>query len=111
MTDVSFHDDIVEIRISDERVDAAAAPSLKRTLDEVIIGAPNKMVLDLEKVQFMDSTGLGVFVSLVKKLGPDGAIAAAGVRPAVERLFQLTRLDTLFRLVPDVATARALLRD
>lgn len=110
MTDVTFHDDVVEIRITDERVDAAAAPLLKRTLDETMTGAPNKVVLDLALVQFMDSTGLGVFVSLLKKLGPDGSIAAAGVQPAVLRLFQLTRLDTLFRIVPDMAAARALVR-
>lgn len=110
MTDVTINDDIVEIRISDERVDAAAAPDLKRTLDQAMTDAPKKVVLDLGNVQFMDSTGLGLFVSLLKKLGPDGAIAVAGVHPAVARLFELTRLDTLFRLVPDVAAARALVR-
>lgn len=110
MTDVTVNDDILEIRITEPRVDAAAAPELKKTLEQALTDAPTKVVIDLEPVQFMDSTGLGLFVAVLKRLGPNGAIAVAGVHPAVARLFQLTRLDTLFRLVPDLDAARALVR-
>jgi anti-sigma B factor antagonist len=101
---------MVEIAIGGPRIDSVVAPQLKIDLEQVVAQAPNKIVLDLSAVDFMDSTGLGVFVSLLKKLGPDGAIAVAGVRPAVLRLFQLTRLDTLFRIVDDLPAARALVR-
>lgn len=111
MTQVTLHDDIAEIRITQERVDAAAAPDLKIDLEQAMTTAPRRVVLDLSDVRFMDSTGLGLFVSLLKMLGPNGAIAVAGAQPPVVRLFELTRLDTLFRLVGDVAAARALVRD
>lgn len=102
--------DILEITIGGPRIDSVVAPQLKIDLEQAVAQAPKKIVLDLSSVEFMDSTGLGVFVSLLKKLGPDGAIAVAGVKPAVLRLFQLTRLDTLFRIVDDLPTARALVR-
>lgn len=111
MTQVTLHDDIAEIRITQERVDAAAAPDLKSDLEQAMATAPKKVVLDLSEVRFMDSTGLGLFVSLLKMLGPNGAIAVAGAQAPVVRLFELTRLDTLFRLVDDVSAARALVRD
>lgn len=101
---------IVEITLSGPRIDSVVAPQLKIDLEQTVAEASRKIVLDLSSVEFMDSTGLGVFVSLLKRLGPDGAIAVAGVQPAVLRLFQLTRLDTLFRIVDDIPTARALVR-
>ncbi|NLR40509.1 STAS domain-containing protein [Novosphingobium sp. ERW19] len=103
-------EDILEITIDGPRIDSVVAPQLKIDLEQAVAQAPKKIVLDLSSVDFMDSTGLGVFVSLLKKLGPDGAIAVAGVQPAVLRLFQLTRLDTLFRIVDDLPAARALVR-
>lgn len=103
-------EDILEITIDGPRIDSVVAPQLKIDLEQAVAQAPKKIVLDLSSVDFMDSTGLGVFVSLLKKLGPDGAIAVAGVQPAVLRLFQLTRLDTLFRIVDNLPAARALVR-
>lgn len=103
-------EDVLEITIDGPRIDSVVAPQLKIDLEQAVAQAPKKIVLDLSSVDFMDSTGLGVFVSLLKKLGPDGAIAVAGVQPAVLRLFQLTRLDTLFRIVDDLPAARALVR-
>lgn len=108
MTLVTAIDGIVQIEFLHERVDAAAAPELKKMLDEAMAGAPNKVVLDLGNVKFMDSTGLGLLVSLIKQIGPDGAIAVANAQPAVARLFELTRLGKLFGLVADVPAARAL---
>lgn len=110
MLTINRLDDIVEIDFSGPRIDSVVAPQLKVELEQAVVDAPKRIVLDLSAVEFMDSTGLGVFVSLLKKLGADGAIAVAGVRPAVLRLFQLTRLDTLFRIVDDVPAARALVR-
>ncbi|MFY7835524.1 MAG: STAS domain-containing protein [Novosphingobium sp.] len=110
MITVHHLEDIVEITLGGPRVDSVVAPHLKVELEQAVINAPRKIVLDLAAVDFMDSTGLGVFVSLLKKLGPNGAIAVTGVQPAVLRLFQLTRLDSLFRIVDDIPAARALVR-
>lgn len=54
-------------------------------------------VLDFSHCMFIDSTGLGVLVTLHKKCGGNKhAIKLLGVKPQVKRVFELTRLDGVF---------------
>lgn len=91
-------DEILTIRVDYKRLDAAAAPGFRARLDENVSEADDRVVLDLSAVEFMDSTGLGVLVSLLKRMGKGGRIAVCGANAAVTRLFSITRLDTLFTL-------------
>ena len=90
--------EILTIMPGFERLDAAAAPDFKLKVDEQVEPGQTRVLLDLSHVAFIDSTGLGVLVSLLKKMGPGGRIAVIGVAPQVERLFQITRLDSLFKI-------------
>jgi anti-sigma B factor antagonist len=100
---------ILEIVVDHERLDAMAAPAFRDQVAASLAGSPERVLLDLHLVQFVDSTGLGVFVSLLKMMGPGGRIAVIGVNEGVKRLFQMTRLDTLFRLCDNEDQARAIL--
>lgn len=95
-----------EIRIELPRLDAAAAPDARRDLAPRMEGRPSRLLLDMTGVSFVDSTGLGVLVSLLKMMGQDGKVAVAGAQPVVQRLFEMTQLDRLFQLHPTVAQAR-----
>jgi anti-sigma B factor antagonist len=106
VTQVYRTDGAIEIAVGEPRVDAAAAPGFKALLDGALAEGPNRVILDLTEVSFMDSTGLGVLVGLLKKLGADGSLVVCGAQPPVRRLFELTRLDTLFRLTPSLEAAR-----
>ncbi|OWK29941.1 STAS domain-containing protein [Sphingomonas mucosissima] len=110
MTASGPDDDIALIDVDVDRLDAAAAPALKARLQARLDGSARKILLNLERVSFMDSTGLGVLVSLIKMLGKDGAIAVTGVQPPVRRLFELTRLDTVFRMASGIEEGKAALR-
>jgi anti-sigma B factor antagonist len=91
-------------RVTVPRLDAVEAPSFRAAAAD--IGAPGgRLLLDLTEVEFVDSTGLGAVVSLMKSLGPTGEFCVAGARPAVMRLFALTRLDRVIRIYPDVEAA------
>lgn len=90
--------EIVRIVPPFERLDAAAAPQFKSDLDANLPKGSQRVLLDLSNVDFVDSTGLGALVGLLKRLGGSGRIAVVGVKPAVRRLFQLTRLEELFNL-------------
>lgn len=107
MTNIRTDGGITVVTVEQERFDAVAAPALKADFQQ--LGPVDKLVLDLSGVSFMDSTGLGALVSLLKLLGANGAMAVAGVQPAVRKLFEMTRLDSLFRLTPNVEEAKALL--
>lgn len=64
------------------------------------------VVFDVQNVQYMDSTCVGVFVELLTKLQElGGRIALVNADQNVEYLFKLTRLDRLFPICRDVMKA------
>lgn len=64
------------------------------------------VVLDLEGVPFMDSSGLHVVVQLWRTLRGEGRALAVACRPnGVRKLFQLTALDGVLPLYEDAASA------
>lgn len=80
------------------RLDASSAAAFRETLIGHIEGGAQSMVIDLSRVGFIDSSALGALIAAVKKLGPLGVLAVAGVQPAVARLFAITRMDRVFSL-------------
>jgi anti-sigma B factor antagonist len=103
-------DDILEIRADQERIDAAAAPAFKSALQANVPADTRRVLVDLSAVKFVDSTGLGVFVSLLKMMGKEGKLAITGAQPPVLRLFQLTGMNRVFRLLDTPDEARAALK-
>lgn len=99
----------VRIDIEGERLDAAAAPALKAELEKNLPPRPEKVLVDISGVRFLDSTGLGVLVSLLKMMAGGGTLAIAGAQPVVQRLFKLTGMDRVFRLFESDAEAMAAL--
>lgn len=100
---------ILEIAVDFERLDAMAAPAFREALTERLASRPDRVLLDLSNVRFVDSTGLGVLVALLKMMGPGGRVAVSGAAASVRRLFEMTRLDTLFLLFEGKDEARAAL--
>lgn len=59
----------------------------------------NKFVCDFSNCEFIDSTGLGALVSVYKKcIEKQGNIRLESLKPDVEKLFKLTRLDSVFEI-------------
>jgi anti-sigma B factor antagonist len=76
------------------RLDAGSCTEFHDRLREILARGQRLVVCDLSAVTFMDSTGLSVLLGAIKELSGDGALACAGMSPAVRRLFQVTRLDS-----------------
>jgi anti-sigma B factor antagonist len=91
-------DGVLVVRVTERRLDASKAPEFKNQIVALTEGEVNRLVLDLTQVDFIDSSGLGVIVSCLKRLGPSGNLAIAGANGAVRRLFTLTRMDRIFSL-------------
>lgn len=85
------------------RIDAAVAVQFKDKLREVTEGGPSRVILDLSNVDFLDSSGLGAVVASMKLLGADRKLELAGLTPTVEKVFRLTRMDTVFTIHKDVS--------
>lgn len=84
------------VSVQEDRIDAAVALEFKDAMRIQTEDGPDTVVLDLSMVQFIDSSGLGAIVAAMKHLGSDRKMALAGLTPTVERVFRLTRMDTVF---------------
>jgi anti-sigma B factor antagonist len=82
------------------RLDASVAPAFKQAVVAVIEQGESRLVLDLEQVEFLDSSGLGAMVSILKALGAKGSVAVCNAKGAVLSLFKLTRMDKVFTILP-----------
>lgn len=79
----------------------------KRVLDAMESG-DRRFVIDFSETGYIDSSGLGVLVSLAKKIREVGGdLRLAGLNDDLQTLFELTKLDTLFAIVPSVDEAVA----
>jgi anti-sigma B factor antagonist len=94
--------ELLIVRAEDERIDAAVAIQFKDRMRDLIRSDAPRVVLDLSRVAFLDSSGLGAVVAVRKLLGPDRTLELSGLRPAVEKVFRLTRMDTVFLIHPTV---------
>jgi anti-sigma B factor antagonist len=73
----------------------------QKVLDELGRGE-EKFLLDLSRTDFIDSAGLGVLVSLLKKIREQGgALLLARLNTELRDLFAVTKLDTIFRIEDD----------
>jgi len=67
-----------------------------------------KFLIDFSSSSYIDSSGLGVLVSLSKKIREaGGALRLAGLNEDLRTLFELTKLDTLFQIADTRAAALA----
>jgi anti-sigma B factor antagonist len=77
----------------------------QRVLDALETG-DRKFLIDFSKTGYIDSSGLGVLVSLSKKIRDEGGdLRLAGLNEDLKTLFELTKLDTLFAITDSAQQA------
>jgi anti-sigma B factor antagonist len=90
--------DILIVIPTEKRIDASSTPEFKAAMIERISAGNLRILLDLSHVDFIDSSGLGAIVSSLKALGGKGDLAICCPRETVTSLFQLTRMDKIFKI-------------
>ncbi len=98
-------DGITVAKLCDTRLDAAQAVRFKEGLREISEGGATHIVLDMTDIAFMDSSGLGVVVTVMKQMGREKTLELASLTNAVEKVFTLTRMDKVFAIYPNVDDA------
>lgn len=86
------------VHVDASRIDAAMAIQFKEEMRQLTRDAPERVVLDLTQVDFIDSSGLGAIVAAMKHMGGASRMDLAGLSPTVSKVFRLTRMDTVFHL-------------
>lgn len=92
------------IRVLDTRIDAASAIEFKEAVRQAAQAPGSPVILDLSQVAFIDSSGLGALVAVLKLLGPDRPLQLAAAQPNVSKVFRLTRMDSVFTIHDSVPT-------
>ena len=89
-------------------VDIATAPKLREKLVELASQGAHQVVVDLDGVEFLDSTGLGVLIGGMKRLrGHDGDLTLVCTQPRILKVFEITGLTKVFAIHDSVDDAVA----
>ena len=80
-------------------IDAYTAPQLREGLEVVEVQQGANIEVDLTNVNYIDSTGLGVFVSFYKRVQREGGdVRLVGLSERIQRLFEITGLSELMNI-------------
>ena len=98
------------IQIKSEKLDTHIAPALKSELVLISGKGEKNIILDLEKCQYCDSSGLSAILvanRLSKNAG--GTFVLCGLSEAVERLITISQLDTVLTITEAVSDAEKMI--
>ncbi|KAA3606621.1 MAG: anti-sigma factor antagonist [Calditrichaeota bacterium] len=87
---------VLVINILEARMDARVAADFKSRMFNLINSGNTFIVLNFSEVDFIDSSGLGAIVSVLKTIGKNGDIVLSGINDTVMTMFRLTRMDKVF---------------
>ncbi len=105
--DVTEHIVRIVVVAPRDRVDAFTAPALRQHMDRLLAEGARYFVVDLSSVPFLDSAGMAVLVSLLKRARQaDGDVKLVWpVAEAAKRVLRLTKFDRVFAMHETADTA------
>ena len=87
-------------------IDVYTAPKLREKLIELVSEGSYNVVVNLEGVDFLDSTGLGVLVGALKRVkAHDGTLALVCTQDKILKIFKITGLTKVFPIHDSVEEA------
>jgi anti-sigma B factor antagonist len=87
-------------------IDVYTAPKLREQLVDLVNAGRYHLVVDMEKVEFLDSTGLGVLVGGLKRVrAHDGSLRLVCTQERILKIFRITGLTKVFPIHETVAEA------
>ena len=91
--------DVAVAAVPVEELDASNAGEFKRDIAP-LLEANAKLVLDLSRLRFVDSSGLGAFISCLRKVNAKGGdLKLSGMSKQVQAVFELVRMHRVFDIL------------
>lgn len=88
-------------------VDVYTAPQLKQQMISILESGATQMIVDLSKVEYLDSTALGVLIGGLKRMREmDGNVLLVCPSPRIRRVFEITGLDKIFDIYDNESDAQ-----
>jgi anti-sigma B factor antagonist len=89
-------------------IDLHISPNVVAALNKMIEKKPKQLVVDLSQVTYIDSAGLAALIEGMQKVEAyGGKFALASLQETVRSIFEISRLDQVFRIFPDADGALA----
>lgn len=88
------------VTVEEGRLDAAVSTAFKDQMRQALGAGGSPVVLDLSRVDFMDSSGLGALIAVLKAMPAGRRLELRCLRPNLERVMKLTRMDSVFTIHP-----------
>lgn len=97
---VNTYMDVAVVDLREKALDASNSEKFKKSMAETL-ESYDKVVIDLSRVEFVDSSGCGALLSCLRQLGDRGGdLKLCGVQKNVERLFELVRMNRIIDVYP-----------
>lgn len=98
---------IIVCRVEGE-IDINSSPDFKKAFDKLISGKTPRIVINLSKVTYVDSSGLATLVEIFKNMKSyGGKMRLASLSPKIRSLFEITKLEKLFEIMASEEDAMA----
>lgn len=79
---------------------------VKKKMEEIISGACKKIVFNLTDLTYINSSGLGLLINVLKQVrAAGGDIKLSNLRPELSELFRITSLNSVFEIFPEETDA------
>jgi anti-sigma B factor antagonist len=96
----------VQIIELEGELDFHSSPELRNKLSELTGSQKPKILIDLKKVDYMDSSGIATFVEAFQKTKRyNGRLVLAELTPTVRGVFEIAKLESIFEIANNVAEA------
>lgn len=95
----------IVLEVLENRLGADKASAFKEAVARHLDGRATSVVLDLSMVEFIDSSGLGAILSILKRMPKGCELIICGTTDPVMSMFKLTRLDRIFTMKKNVHEA------
>lgn len=92
-------------------LDYSECAAFRMTIDRVLKNAPPATIVDLSALEYLDSSGLGLLLSLSKEYAALGGRLILVTNESVDNILDLTRLSSIFSCAPSLEEANAMLAD
>ncbi len=88
-------------------IDLQRSPDLRIALIQHTEGSHGRLIVDLTSVSYMDSSGVATLVEVLQyQCRSGGSLILCNLQPNVQSIFEISKLDSVFNIVPDIDTAR-----
>jgi anti-sigma B factor antagonist len=89
-------------------IDLHVSPAVTKSLNAMIKGKPERIVVDLSRATYIDSAGMVALILAMQEVEAyGGEFFLSGLQETLRSIFEISRLDRTFRIFPDLDAALA----